>query len=81
MQDETVGAHWGKGVSWRLILEHVLWQGEGRRVRGGERRLKIRDFLSFQLHELGLDGEALPQEISICASQPTVGRVQRIACW
>ena len=34
MRDEAAGANRGKGVSWRLILEHVLWQGEGRRVRG-----------------------------------------------
>jgi len=35
MRDGAAGAHRGKGVSWRLILVHVLWQGEGRRVRGG----------------------------------------------
>jgi len=33
MRDEAAGAHLGKGVPWRLVLVHVLWQGEGRRVR------------------------------------------------
>jgi len=35
MQDEAAAAHRGKGVSWRPIFVHVLWHGEGRRVRGG----------------------------------------------
>ena len=38
MRDETVGAHRGKRVSWRLIFVHVLWQDEGCRVWGVQSR-------------------------------------------
>ena len=44
--ETTVGAHRGKGVSWRLILVRVLWQSEGRRVGRGQSRRGSR-YVSF----------------------------------